>query len=220
MNHKPQEIKGGDHVCARRTPRMSQTSTACTSNTHRARTRQAPCAHQGHQGKALTAPKGHHGTTLGIPRTHERHSSMHTWAPRHVWRAPCRHNGTEHGSTYLLLVLTRGHGHLDMAWAHTSVKGKHTDALDTWSTGTKKHLRLKECLYLGNYASSSPAAWLCKQFTGCVVMQAVMAVVCALEMVGGSVMEALRERIARMEEMLGEWPHEDDTVASWEEHTM
>ena len=43
---------------------------------------------------------------------------------------------------------------------------------------------------------------------------------CALEMVGGSVMEALRERIARMEEMLGEWPHEDDTVASWEEHTM
>ena len=22
-----------------------------------------------------------------------------------------------------------------MAWAHTSVKGKHTDALDTWSTG-------------------------------------------------------------------------------------
>ena len=28
-----------------------------------------------------------------------------------------------------------GHGHLDMAWAHTSVKGKHTDALDTWLAG-------------------------------------------------------------------------------------
>ena len=28
-----------------------------------------------------------------------------------------------------------GHGHLDMAWAHTLVKGKHTDALDTWSAG-------------------------------------------------------------------------------------
>ncbi|RVX00487.1 hypothetical protein CK203_036993 [Vitis vinifera] len=33
---------------------------------------------------------------------------------------------------------------------------------------------------------------------------------CAPEMVGGSVMEALQERIARMEEILGEWPHEDD----------
>ena len=43
---------------------------------------------------------------------------------------------------------------------------------------------------------------------------------CAPEMVGGSVMEALQERIARMEEILGEWPHEDDIVASWEEHTV
>ena len=43
---------------------------------------------------------------------------------------------------------------------------------------------------------------------------------CPPEMVGGSVMEALRERIARMEEMLGEWPHEDDTMASWEERNM
>ncbi|KAL6332409.1 hypothetical protein AAG906_004985 [Vitis piasezkii] len=108
---------------------------------------------------------GHHGTALGIPRTHERHSSMHTWAPRHVWRAPT----------------CPGHGHLDMAWAHTSVKGKHTDALDTWLAVVSK---------------------------------------CPPEMVGGSVMEALRERIARMEEMLGEWPHEDDTMASWEEHTI
>ena len=43
---------------------------------------------------------------------------------------------------------------------------------------------------------------------------------CAPEMVGGSVMGALQERIARMEEILGEWPHEDDIVASWEEHTV
>ena len=41
-----------------------------------------------------------------------------------------------------------------------------------------------------------------------------------LEMVGGSAMEALQERIAQMEEMLGEWTHEDDTMASWAEHTM
>ncbi|KAL6329379.1 hypothetical protein AAG906_017690 [Vitis piasezkii] len=44
-----------------------------------------PCVSQtGHQGKALTAPRGHHGRTLGMPRTHKRHSSTHTWAPRHV----------------------------------------------------------------------------------------------------------------------------------------
>ena len=27
------------------------------------------------------------------------------------------------------------HGHLDMAWAHSSVWGRHTDALDAWSNG-------------------------------------------------------------------------------------
>ena len=42
----------------------------------------------------------------------------------------------------------------------------------------------------------------------------------APEMAGGSAMEALREMMAQMEEMLGEWPREDDTVASWAEHTM
>lgn len=40
------------------------------------------------------------------------------------------------------------------------------------------------------------------------------------EMTSGSATEALRERIARIEEMLGEWPCEDCTVASWVEHTM
>ena len=33
-------------------------------------------------------------------------------------------------------------------------------------------------------------------------------------------MEALWERIARMEEMLGEWPCENGTVASWEKHIV
>ena len=39
-------------------------------------------------------------------------------------------------------------------------------------------------------------------------------------MIGGSAMEALWERIARMEEMLGEWPCENGTVASWEKHIV
>ena len=57
-----------------------------------------------HQGKALTAPRGHHGTSLGMPRTHERHSSKHTWAPRHVWCAPCDRNSTGPDAIYLLLA--------------------------------------------------------------------------------------------------------------------
>ncbi|RVW49989.1 hypothetical protein CK203_082283 [Vitis vinifera] len=39
-------------------------------------------------------------------------------------------------------------------------------------------------------------------------------------MAGGSATKALRERIARMEEMLGEWPCEDVTVALWVEHSV
>ena len=42
----------------------------------------------------------------------------------------------------------------------------------------------------------------------------------APEMAGGSAMEALRERMTQIEEALGEWPREDDTMASWAEHTM
>ncbi|KAL6323809.1 hypothetical protein AAG906_003430 [Vitis piasezkii] len=52
---------------------------------------------------------------------------------------------------------------------------------------------MKKCLQLGGYASSSPLG----------------------EMVGGSAMEALWEMIAQMEDILGEWPHEDGIVASW-----
>ena len=40
------------------------------------------------------------------------------------------------------------------------------------------------------------------------------------EMVGGSAIDALWEMMTRMEEVLGEWPREDDTVASWAEHTV
>ncbi|RVW71238.1 hypothetical protein CK203_058805 [Vitis vinifera] len=39
-------------------------------------------------------------------------------------------------------------------------------------------------------------------------------------MASSSAMETLWERIAKMKEMLGDWPHEDDTVASWVEHTV
>ena len=42
----------------------------------------------------------------------------------------------------------------------------------------------------------------------------------ALEMAGGSTMDVLRERMTQIEEALGEWPSEEDTVASWAEHTM
>ena len=42
----------------------------------------------------------------------------------------------------------------------------------------------------------------------------------APEMVGGSAIDALWEMMTRMEEVLGEWPREDDTVASWAEHTV
>ena len=39
-------------------------------------------------------------------------------------------------------------------------------------------------------------------------------------MASSSAMETLRERIAKMKEMLGDWPCEDDTEASWVEHTV
>ena len=40
------------------------------------------------------------------------------------------------------------------------------------------------------------------------------------EMAGGSAMDALCERMTRMEEALREWPGEEDTVALWAEHTI
>ncbi|RVW29804.1 hypothetical protein CK203_087390 [Vitis vinifera] len=39
-------------------------------------------------------------------------------------------------------------------------------------------------------------------------------------MTSGSATKALWERIAQMKEMLGEWPRENGTVASWEKHTV
>ena len=44
---------------------------------------------------------------LGVPRTRKWHTSMHTWAPRHVWRAPRGHNSTGPSAAYLLLALAR-----------------------------------------------------------------------------------------------------------------
>ncbi|RVW86184.1 hypothetical protein CK203_046111 [Vitis vinifera] len=63
---------------------------------------------KGHQGQALTALRRQHGIALGVPRTHRRHSSTHTWAPRHVWHAPRGRNGIGHGVAYLFLALARG----------------------------------------------------------------------------------------------------------------
>ena len=40
------------------------------------------------------------------------------------------------------------------------------------------------------------------------------------KMANGSATEVLRKRIARMEEVLGEWPSENGIVASWVEHTV
>ena len=42
----------------------------------------------------------------------------------------------------------------------------------------------------------------------------------APEMAGSSATEVLRERIAQIEEILGEWSREDCIVALWAEHTM
>ena len=39
-------------------------------------------------------------------------------------------------------------------------------------------------------------------------------------MAGGSAMDALRERMTQMEEALGKWPGEKDTMASWAENSM
>ena len=63
---------------------------------------------RGHQGQASIAPNEHNGTTLGVPRTHRRHSSTHTWAPWHVWCAPRGHNDTGLGAACLLPMLARG----------------------------------------------------------------------------------------------------------------
>ncbi|RVX04753.1 hypothetical protein CK203_025041 [Vitis vinifera] len=98
------------------------------------------------------------------------------------------------------------HGHLDMARAHTSMWGRHTDAPDAWSDGwctlpssegldrrhadgylvTRSILRRRSRLVRG--LSSS---------------------LLAPEMAGGSAMDALRERMTRMEEALGEWLGEE-----------
>ena len=46
-----------------------------------------------------------------------------------------------------------------MAWAHTSVKGKHTDALDTWLAGwcmlLVQRVLIKDTL-VGTYSEKAP----------------------------------------------------------------
>ena len=84
-----------------------------------------------HQGKALTAPRGHHGMALGVPKTHRRDSSTHTWAPRHVWCAPCGHNGTGSGVAYLIPTQARGCLSL-VRWANWGSHGRNATAW--WGT--------------------------------------------------------------------------------------
>ena len=61
------------------------------------------------RGGGVGDSRGHHGTTLGMPRTRGWHSSTHTWAPRHAWRAPRGRNNTGPGAAYLFLEQARGH---------------------------------------------------------------------------------------------------------------
>ncbi|RVW22384.1 hypothetical protein CK203_096042 [Vitis vinifera] len=121
---------------------------------------------RGYQEKALIAPKGHHGTTLGVPRTHGWHSSTHTWAPQHVWRAPRGSNGTGLNTAYLLPAQARGwqlaSGNKSVIRTIVSYKGL-VDGCELM-VGAKRHLGLKKCLQLGGYTSSSPAGWLCLSF--------------------------------------------------------
>ena len=60
---------------------------------------------RGHQGQTLTTLKRDYGMALGVPRTHERHYSTHTWASRHVWCAPRGCNDMKLGVTYLFHAL-------------------------------------------------------------------------------------------------------------------
>ena len=55
---------------------------------------------------------------------------------------PCAPRGISHGRNAMARCLEAGkqatspsHGHLDMAWVHSLVWGRHTDALDAWSNG-------------------------------------------------------------------------------------
>ena len=64
------------------------------------------CSFRG-RGKRVGDSRGHHGTTLGMPRTRGWHSSTHTWAPRHVWRAPSGSNGMGPNTAYLLPAQAR-----------------------------------------------------------------------------------------------------------------
>ncbi|KAL6327738.1 hypothetical protein AAG906_024708 [Vitis piasezkii] len=113
-----------------------------------------------------------------------------------------------------------GHGHLDMAWAHTSAWGRHTDAAGTATvqsgSGRLHHHHGKNCR--PGLLNRTPAALRereRKERRG-----SLNAWVQAPEMAGGSAMEALRERMTQLEEALGEWPREDGTFFKTEMHPV
>ena len=83
------------------------------------------------KGERVGDLRRHHGTTLGLPRAHRRHSSTHTWAPWHVWRAPCGRNSMGLGAAYLFPMLARGRLSL-VQWA--SWRSHGCNAMVWWST--------------------------------------------------------------------------------------
>ncbi|RVW58802.1 hypothetical protein CK203_108278 [Vitis vinifera] len=129
--------------------------------------------------------------------------------------------------------------HLDMAWAHSSVWGRHTDA--AWTAIIPAVQSGSEQLHhhLGRNCKASllnrtPAALRegerkerkrISECLGCKHHPLAQGTILYLveqapEMAGGSAMEALRERMTQLEEALGEWPRDDGTVTSWAENTM
>ena len=95
--------------------------------------------------EALTTPRGHYGTTLGMPRTHGRDSSMHTWAPQHVWCALHGRNGTGPGTTYPLPAQARGCpkpcavSQLRKPWAQCHGLMRHQTTVDSHHDAYAQH---------------------------------------------------------------------------------
>ncbi|RVW70978.1 putative disease resistance RPP13-like protein 1 [Vitis vinifera] len=170
-------------------PDVHRAHTTGKPNMHRVRTRWAS-----HIREALTAPRRHHGTTLGMPRTHGHDSSTHTWAPRHVWCAPRGRNDMGLGAAYPLPAQARGHLSLVRIGAQCLMhqEGSTMGAMP-WLVAMKLDRTWE--------TSNKPKPWAPRHGTGSYIKL-------TLEMAGGSVMDVLREMMTRMEEALGEWPAE------------
>ncbi|RVW19627.1 hypothetical protein CK203_112377 [Vitis vinifera] len=120
-------------------------------DSHRARTTGEPDAHRerarrtlhAHYGKARHASRAHR---MGIARALDLADSHHDAYAQHRGAMPCAPRGISHRRNAMARCYEAGldkgkqatspsHGHLDMARAHTSMWGRHTDAPDAWSDG-------------------------------------------------------------------------------------